>query len=154
MLSPNAKRALLQSSNSSSNKYYSKENQEFNIPDDKIKSFANDFSILNIGSSFLDFYFLVGFTPAGKGEELYNYEDIIDDIESCKQDVQDEVLPKGVGTRFLRFTSIEGGGSYFYDVETDAVYDCDFGEEYDMVSGDKDPWFTSFYDFLEWYYSE
>lgn len=55
--------------------------------------------------------------------------------------------------RYLQLTSIEGGGSYFYDVETDYVYDVDWGKELDMVTGKLKPWFTSSYDFLEWYYS-
>ena len=77
--------------------------------------------------------------PLGKGEELYNLSLIVEENTA--------------GSRYLRFTSIEGEGSYFYDVETDAVYDVNWGEEELMESGQKEPWFTSFSDFLEWYYS-
>lgn len=78
--------------------------------------------------------------PLGKGEELYNLNLIVEENTA--------------GSRYLRFTSIEGEGSYFYDVETDAVYDVNWGEEELMESGQKEPWFNSFSDFLEWYYSE
>ncbi len=78
--------------------------------------------------------------PLGKGKELYNLSVIVEENTA--------------GSRYLRFTSIEGEGSYFYDVETDAVYDVNWGEENLMESGQKRPWFTSFSDFLEWYYSD
>jgi hypothetical protein len=54
----------------------------------------------------------------------------------------------------LQISSIEGEGSYFYDKKTDAVYDVDWGDMDDFMAGRLKPIFTSFYDFLEWYYSE
>ena len=77
--------------------------------------------------------------PIGQGEELYNLNLVLEENTA--------------GSRYLRFTSIEGEGSYFYDVETDAVYDVSWGEEELVVSREKQPWFASFYDFLEWYYA-
>jgi hypothetical protein len=53
----------------------------------------------------------------------------------------------------LQISSIEGEGSYFYDKKTDAVYDVDWGDMDDFMAGRLKPIFTSFYDFLEWYYS-
>lgn len=58
------------------------------------------------------------------------------------------------GSRYLRFTSIEVEGSYFYDVESDAVFDVSWGEEELLDLGQKQPCFTSFSNFLEWYYSD
>lgn len=78
--------------------------------------------------------------PLGKGEELSNLSVIIEDNMDS--------------SRYLRFTASEGEGSYFYDVETDAVYDVNWGEEELMESGQKQPWFISFSDFVEWYYSD
>lgn len=91
-----------------------------------------------------------------KGEELFGLQDIYDFyineywINRCELR---EKYPKA-SKQYLQFTSIEGGGSYFYDKETDYVYDVDWGQEEAMITGKLKPWFTSFYDFLEWYYSE
>ena len=59
-----------------------------------------------------------------------------------------------IGKRYLQLSSIEGEYSYFYDKETDALYGVDWGEMDDFMAGKLKPLFTSFYDFLEWYYSE
>lgn len=105
---------------------------------------------INKTTAFFEFYSEIGFPPKGKGEELYTLDQIIENME--------RVFPSGeypeIGKRYLQLTSIEGEGSYFYDKETDSVYDVDWGEEADMVSGKKEPWFNSFYDFLEWYYND
>jgi hypothetical protein len=55
---------------------------------------------------------------------------------------------------YCLFSSILCSGSYFYDKKTDAVYDVDWGEMDDFMAGKLKPIFTSFYAFLEWYYSE
>lgn len=103
---------------------------------------------INTATSFSEFYKEIGFPPVGKGEELYTLDQIVENAESgFHSDEHPEV-----GKRYLRISSIEGEGSYFYDKETDAVYDVNWGEEADMISGKKEPWFNSFYDFLEWYY--
>jgi len=88
--------------------------------------------------------------PVGEGEELYTLDQIIEDADDG---FHSDEYPE-IGKRYLQFTSIEGEGSYFYDKETDAVYDVNWGEEADMISGKKQPWFNSFYEFLEWYYSD
>jgi len=59
-----------------------------------------------------------------------------------------------IGKRYLQLSSIEGEWSYFYDKETDAVYGVDWGEMDDFMAGKLKPLLTSFYDFLEWYYSK
>ena len=59
-----------------------------------------------------------------------------------------------IGKRYLQISSAEGEHSYFYDKETDAVYSVDWSQLDDLNSGKLKPMFNSFYDFLEWYYSE
>lgn len=105
---------------------------------------------INKTSAFFEFYSEVGFPSKGKGEELYTIDQI---VENMDRDSYSDEYPE-IGKRYLQFTSIEGEGSYFYDKETDAVYDVNWGEEADMISGKKKPWFNSFYEFLEWYYSD
>ena len=130
---------------------YDSEKEIFTLASTGHKNYySENLGLKNIDSSFISFYAVVAFPPLGRGEELYTIDSI---FEENNPDDKDENLPGEIGERYLRFTSIEGEGSYYYDVETDAVYDVSWGEEEDMVSGDKAPWFTSFYDFLEWYYS-
>ena len=73
--------------------------------------------------------------------------------EDYKQPFHADNYPN-ITDRYLRISSIEGEGSYFYDKKTDAVYDVDWGDMDDFMSGKLKPIFTSFYAFLEWYYSE
>ena len=56
--------------------------------------------------------------------------------------------------RYLQLSSIEGEYSYFYDKKTDALYGVDWAEMDDFIAGKLKPLFTTFYDFLEWYYEE
>ena len=119
---------------------YSQNQGEFIITDEYKNYFCDSLKLKVPNSAFIDFYSVVAFVPLGFGSELFNLESILEENVA--------------GSRYLRFTSIEGEGSYFYDVETDAVYDVKWGEEELMESGQKQPWFTSFYDFIEWYYSD
>ena len=59
-----------------------------------------------------------------------------------------------IGKRYLQISSSEGEHSYFYDKETDAIYSVDWSQLDDFNDGKLKPMFNSFYDFLEWYYSE
>ena len=105
---------------------------------------------INANTSFYEFYCrFKGVFDSTKGDELYTLDQIIED---AKSGFHSDKYPE-IGKRYLQITSIEGEGSYFYDKETDAVYDVNWGEEADMISGKKEPWFNSFYDFLEWYYA-
>ncbi len=108
---------------------------------------ALEFLKVNKDSAFYDFFLRDFDSPKGKGEELEAITAIITD------DYWEDEYP-GISKRYLRISSIEGEGSYFYDKETDAVYDVNWGEEADMIRGKKEPWFDSFYDFLEWYYGD
>ena len=128
---------------------YSKETGMFTITDDDKKYFRKQLNVKNIDSAFVDFYSIVAFVPLGKGKELYGLEDIISTNEL------DDILEGSrlERVRFLQFTSSEGEGSYYYDVDTDAVFNVGWGEEDQMISGAATAWFESFYDFLNWYYS-
>jgi len=129
---------------------YDSQKDEFIITQEDRNYFLNELKVKHSDSAFIDFYSVVGFSPLGKGDELYTFDQIIEDTESG---FHSDEYPE-IGKRYLQFTSIEGEGSYFYDKETDAVYDVNWGEESDMISGKKQPWFNSFYDFLEWYYGK
>jgi len=83
-------------------------------------------------------------------ENIYGLSQIVEDYE---ESFWEDRYPQ-IGERYLQMSSIEGEWSYFYDKETDAVYGVDWNEMDDFVAGKLKPLFTSFYDFLEWYYSE
>lgn len=129
------------------------------------KSTADVLKFLNIKNS-TAFYslYLNGFEEPRiyVGEELFSLDQILENYKSqnwlalLPEKIRKEFSEKypKAGERYLQITSIEGEGSYFYDKETDYVYDVDWGEEENMITGKLKPWFTSFYDFLEWYYSE
>ena len=97
-------------------------------------------------SIFYEFYL----TFRSTGEELYELNDILEDY---KNPFWQEQYPN-IQDRYLRISSIEGEHSYFYDKETDAVYSVDWNQMDDLLSGKLKPQWKSFYDFLEWYYSE
>jgi len=84
-----------------------------------------------------------------RSEDLYGLCEI---LEAHKNQFWEE-YPQ-IGKRYLQMSSIEGEWSYFYDKETDAMYGVGWNEMDDFVAGKLKPLFTSFYDFLEWYYSE
>ena len=100
-------------------------------------------------SSLYEFYTNIGFIPLGQGEELNTLDGIIEHKESG---FHEEENP-GIYDRFLQLSSIEGEGSYFYEIETGIVYDADWGEEESMMQGTLAKKWPNFYSFLEWYYS-
>jgi hypothetical protein len=99
-------------------------------------------------SDFYEFYSRTRFMPVGEGEELNTLDGIIEHKESG---FHEEDCP-GIYDRFLQLSSIEGEGSYFYEIETGIVYDADWGEEKAMMLGTLEKKWPSFYAFLEWYY--
>ncbi len=107
-------------------------------------------------------YYLDGFDypEIMKGEELYSLEQILENYKFqswLNLFPEDKLLKQKypfAGKRYIQISSIEGEGSYFYDKQTDCVYDVNWGDEEAMITGELQSWFTSFYDFLEWYYSE
>lgn len=101
------------------------------------------------GTTFYDFYSRAYFIPIGQGEELNTLDGIIEHKES---QFHEDDYPE-IYDRFLQLSSIEGEGSYFYEIATDTVYDANWGEEEAMMSGTLDKKWPSFYSFLEWYYS-
>ena len=114
--------------------------------------FNKELGLKKIDSSFVDYY---SFAVGGCGEKdnadcLCTLEQILEDY---KNPFWKEQYPN-LTDRYLRISSIEGQGSYFYDKETDAVYDVGWDEMDDFMAGKLKPLFTSFYDFLEWYYGD
>ncbi len=102
------------------------------------------------GCAFYEFYTNIGFIPMGQGDELHSLDEIINEKES--QFHEDEY--PGIYDRFLQISSIEGEGSYFYDIELGLVYDANWGEENSMIEGTLEKKWPGFYEFLEWYYSD
>ena len=116
------------------------------------KWFKNNLGIMDLDSAFIDFY---SFSVGGCGTRnnadcLLTLEQI---IENYKNPFWGDKYPN-IEKRYLQLSSIEGEYSYFYDKETDALYGVDWGEMDDFMNGNLKPLFTSFYDFLEWYYGE
>ena len=92
----------------------------------------------------------VSFFPIGRGEELYTLDQI---LNQKKSQFWDEEFPN-FSERFLQLNSIEGEGSYFYEIATDHVYDVDWNDMELLVSGELEPNWSSYEKFLEWYYQE
>lgn len=104
-----------------------------------------------------DFYKSGGWLPPNRRyQELYLLFQLIENIEKSYglYGMEEEYRTPELLRRYLQLDSIEGGGSWQYDVETDAVYDCDWGAEYNMVAGTKEPTFKTSYDFINWLYSD
>ncbi len=105
---------------------------------------------MNLGSVFAHLMIEYRYFPKGKGDELHSLSQIIDEKES---QFHEEECP-GIYDRFLQISSIEGEGSYFYEIASDIVYDTDWGEEASMMNGELDKRWNSYLDFINWYYSE
>jgi len=130
------------------------ENEEF-LSLDELKmsgTLKQKFNKLKVGEknyTFMYFFCIAGLPPIGQGEELYNVDLIVE-----SQNIEFFQNHYDIGKKFLQFSSIEGGGSYFYNLHTDEVYDVEFGQLEDMICGKTKPWFRTFYNFLDWYYSD
>ncbi len=125
------------------------EKNEIILTQESREWFKENLGLKYLDSAFVD-YFSFAIGGNGKGDELYGLEEILEDY---KQPYWGDKYP-GIQKRYLQLSSIEGEYSYFYDKETDALYGVDWGEMEDFINGKLKPLFTSFYDFLEWYYSE
>jgi hypothetical protein len=108
---------------------------------------------INPNTAFYEYYVAFISTDSSENEEVDLLYDLDEIYEDYKQPFHADNYPN-ITDRYLRISSIEGEGSYFYDKKTDAVYDVDWGEMDDFMVGKLKPIFTSFYAFLEWYYSE
>ena len=71
--------------------------------------------------------------PRGRGEEISAISVIEED---ARNSFWEEEYPD-ISQKFLQLSSIEGEGSYFYEIATDSVFDVAWGD-----------------DFLNWYYSD
>ena len=88
--------------------------------------------------------------PPGQGDELYALDEIVDPATLTYWDDEYPQLSKD----YLRITSIEGEGSYFYRKSTGEVYDAGWGDMSDLAAGKLRPRWHSFAEFLDWYYEE
>lgn len=101
-------------------------------------------------SLFFQIYKQVRNFPLGRGEELNTLDQI---VNSSKNSFWDDDFP-GFSKKYLELSSIEGEGSYFYELSTGKVYDVDWGDIDDFVSGNIQAKWNTFSDFLEWYYAD
>ncbi|UDL05461.1 hypothetical protein [Marinobacter sp. CA1] len=122
---------------------------EFVVTEEDAKWFQENLGLADSRSAFVAFYTIVAFPPVGNGPELLTLESI---LENSAEDIQE--LPEGLGTRFIRLTSFEGEGAYYFDVKTDKIYDVAWGQEADLSSGQLSPLEESFFDFLARYYKK
>ncbi|OGS70776.1 MAG: hypothetical protein A3F91_09695 [Flavobacteria bacterium RIFCSPLOWO2_12_FULL_35_11] len=86
-----------------------------------------------------------GFDNEQEGyDEVYSLDEILADNDSdcywCDEfpDIQ---------KKYLKISSIEGEGSYFYSISDDAVYDVSWNEMDDLMSGNLKPRWESFSSF-------
>ena len=140
--------------------YFSKEDLDDFIKQGIPKEYLDSISItlneaeeilrkLGISSQSIFYEFYKKFKNTGS--ELYNLEEILENYQNPHPLYAQ--YPQ-IGKRYLQISSAEGEHSYFYDKETDAVYSVDWSQLDDLNAGKLKPMFNSFYDFLEWYYSE
>ena len=104
-------------------------------------------------TAFYEFYSTFSGIDSSEQEDadlMYHLNEVLDNYN---QPFWGEKYP-GIEKKYLQLSSIEGEYSYFYDKENDSLYGVDWGEMDDFMNGKLKPLFTSFYDFLEWYYSE
>ena len=126
------------------------EKNEVVLTNDSRIWFGTNLGIQNINSAFIDYYaFAIGGCE-GEKSCLFDLDAIFDAYENPFWGDQ---YP-GIEKKYLQLSSIEGEYSYFYDKETDAMYGVDWDEMDDLIAGKLKPLVTSFYDFLEWYYTE
>ena len=126
----------------------SEDGKSFIISDESKAYFLDEIGIKNRNSAFISYYTVVALTPKGNGEELLTLDKIIEEYDTQEY----EGVEAKEMERFLKLSSVEGEGSYFYDKNSDAIYDVNWGQEPDLAAGTLKPKFDTFYEFLEWYY--
>ena len=107
---------------------------------------------INKTTAFYEFYSTFFSVDSSEQEADLMY-DLNEIYENYKQPFWADKYPN-IQERYLQISSIEGEGSYFYDKQTDYLYDVAWKDMDDFINGKLKPLFISFYDFLEWYYSE
>ena len=128
------------------------EKKELLLTEESREWFKINLGISNLSSSFVDFYsFCVG--GCGSNEELDCLNTLEQIIEDYKNPFWGDKFPE-IEKRYLQLTSIESEYSYFYDKNTDALFGVDWADMDDFVAGKIEPLFSTFYDFLEYYYDE
>ena len=111
----------------------------------------------NLGITHLDSALVYFYSFAVGGCGVREEADCLSTLEQIIQNYQQPFWGRkypGIEKRYLQLSSIEGEYSYFYDKETDALYGVDWKDMNDFMTGKLKPLFSTFYDFLEWYYGE
>ena len=85
-----------------------------------------------------------------RSEDLFGLSEI---LENFKNSFWDERYNK-IGNRYLQLSSLEGEYSYFYDKLNDAIYGVSWNEMEIFMKGELPPLFPTFFEFIQWYYSE
>ena len=151
MLPETAKKSLLENPKFCFEEAIDNSNGDFIVTEDDKSWFVNNLGVRNKESAFSYFYSIVAIPIIGDGPELLPLESI---MENSEHNLSDSDIPAAIGKRYLRITSFEGGGGFYFDTETDEVFDVDWGSESDLVNRKLNPKATSFYEFLEQYYGE
>ncbi len=88
--------------------------------------------------------------PKGNGEELNSVNAI---YQNANNDYWEDDYHNFCKV-YLQLSSIEGEGSYFYSLNTGAVYDVSWNDMDYLVYGNLEPKWSTYLDFLNWYYFE
>lgn len=120
---------------------------EFVVTEEDRKFFREKLGVVHLDSAFVDYYTIVAFPPASNHGELFTLDMIFDALE------EDEGREAAGMADFLRISSAEGEGSYYYNKKNDHVYDVSWGSEDSLASGELKPLSQSFSEFLDWFYT-
>ena len=107
---------------------------------------------VNVSIIFEEFYetYQGPFGSTNTGYELVDLFDLESNILNLTQICRKQY---GFPKRFLVLTDLLGGGVLVYDTEKDFVFDIDFeGTEQELILGKLNPVWSSFYDFLNYYF--
>lgn len=131
---------------------------EFNFDENKVELtkesrewFRDNLGIENLESTIVEFYsfFSGGCGLRDEADPLFELQEVLD---AYTNPFWGDVYP-GIENRFLQLSSIEGEHSYFYDKNSDSVYSADWSQMSDLMNEKLTPIFSSFEEFLEWFFS-
>ena len=106
---------------------------------------------LHENMSFFDFYLHSFELPdVYRSEDLYGLSEIYSDF---KESYWTGRYPS-INEKYLQLSSIEGEYSYFYKKDSDEVFGVGFDQMNAFMAGELKPLFPSFYEFLNWYFSD
>jgi hypothetical protein len=134
------------------------ESETIMIPSTLLEKFINIFNIKKCDSAFVTFYAATPFPIMNNdGPELSSLDDVIENSSSeYYTDLFLNIpnIKKLFGKQYFILTSGEGEYFFFYDSETDGVYDTD---DFILTKPNQPipaPKWATFYDFIESYYGK